>query len=168
MDKINATKEENRKVCENILKKGDKQDQDDLNIIEKIISKDNTEPIYIEAYLKLLKKLKSEQFLKQIIKYEYFLPKELINKEFAELYPKKYSSSELFHKLYEKIISYNNPTDLNEKMLFYKDLVSIVPDYYINYIKGFTDYSSNKELSIFIIILRIKKGIIKHIKEIEK
>ena len=53
-------------------------------------------------------------------------------------------------------------------MLFYKDLVSIVPDYYINEIKGFTDYSSNKELSIFIIILRLKKGIIKHIKEIEK
>ena len=74
MNKINETKEENRKVCENILKKGDKQDQDDLNIIEKIISKDNTEPIYIEAYLKLLKKLKSEQFLKQITKYEYFLP----------------------------------------------------------------------------------------------
>ena len=53
-------------------------------------------------------------------------------------------------------------------MLFYKDLVSIVPDYYINDIKGFTDYLSNKELSIFIIVLRIKKGIIKHIKEIEK
>ena len=149
------------------LKDKDNLYQIDLIEVENIISKDNTEPIFIHTYLTLLKKLKKIELLKTIIKkYEYFVPKELINEEFSEFYEKKLSSKQLFNNLYQKIITYLKTFSFDKKVKFFKEFCSILPDFSDNDIKGFTDYKSNKELSIFILAQKIKSGIITHIKQI--
>ena len=141
--------------------------QFDLINVENIISKDNTSPIFIQTYLTLLKELKKIELLKKKIKkYEYFVPKELINQEFSEFYEKKLSSAQLLNDLFQKIITYLKTFSFDKKVKFYKEFCSILPDFSDDDIKGFTDYKTNKELSIFILAQKIKNGIIKHIKQI--
>lgn len=164
MNKINEIKNQYRQICDKITKK-EFLDKKDLNVIENIISKDNTEPEIVLTYLKLVQKFKSEQFLNQIEKYKYFISKEIINKGFSTNYEKKLSSSDLFTMLYKKIINYSDSMTFNEKMSFYNNLVDIDSNY--DKIKGFTDYKTNKELTIFILVQNIKKGIQKYVKEIK-
>ena len=55
-----------------------------------------------------------------------------------------------------------------EKLNFYRGIGNIGPDLKLkDVIKGFTDYSTNKELSIFIIVQNIKKRILNRIDEME-
>jgi len=164
MNKINEIKNQYRQICDIIIKK-EFLDMKDLNVIEEIISKDNTEPEFVLTYLKLVQKFKKEEFLNQIEKYKYYLSKEIISKEFSKFYEKKLSSSDLFTMLWKKIINYPNLKTFNEKMSFYNDLVNIDSSY--DNIKGFVDHKKNKELTIFILVQNIKKGIFKYVKEIK-
>jgi len=166
MDKINDIKDNNRQICENILQKKDNFMKEELCFVENIIKKDNTDPIIILTYLKLLRKFKKEELLENIKKYEFFLPKETINKEFSETYIKMSSSSELFYMLYSKISSFSYTIGLVEKNIIFSVIISNLLNHDSNYIRGFTDYASNKELSIFILVRNIKKGIIKRLNKI--
>ena len=79
MNKINEAKAKYRLLCDSILKKGDTITQDDLNQIEEIIQKDNTEPKFILTKLHVLKKLKKEkEYLNLIKEYKYLLGKDII------------------------------------------------------------------------------------------
>ena len=167
MDKINEIKKENIKLCQNILDKNDKQTESDLYEVEKIISKDNTEPIFINTYLKLLLKFKKNIFLETIKKYEYYLSKDLMNKEFSLFYQKKFSSAQLYYNLIEKIILYLELEDVIDKKSFYQDIILSLPKYDDKDIKGFTDYYANKELSIYILVQHIKNSIIKHLNDVK-
>jgi len=168
IDEINAIKKGNIDICEKINQKKDYSNQENLAIVEKIISRDNTDPIVIQTYLKILNKLNNENLLQNIIKYEFFLSKEWISKEFNNTYKKELSSSDLFYRLFDHITTFS--TDMNpiEKFNFYRGIGNIGPDLNLkDVIKGFADYSTNKELSIFIIVQNIKKRILNHIDEIE-
>ena len=90
MSKIRATKENYIKICEKIVLKGDKVNFNDLNTIEKIISKDNTEPLFVLTYLKLINEFKNDKYSEEIIKYLDFLPKELIKEHFLIIIILKY------------------------------------------------------------------------------
>ena len=165
MDKINEIKIQYRQTCENILKKKEKMDENDLNTIEKIILKDNTEPIFILTYLKLIKKFKKSEFLNKIMQYKWFLTKDLLEKEFPEFCNQKIPSSEILFTLFNKIMNCPILKNLKEKIKFYNELVFIEDK--SDDIKGFIDYERNKELERHILVINIKKGIIKHIEGIK-
>ena len=167
MDKINETKTENKEQCEIICNKEGEFVQNDLDLIEKIIAQDNTEPIFILAYLKVIKHLKKQDFKNQIAKYIFFLSKELIKKNFPEYLDMKESSSEMFEKLYENILKSSfDSKNVTEKIFFHNSLTFF--DKNCVDIKGFTDYNKNKELSIYFLVKKVKEGIIKRINKIEK
>ena len=123
MNKINENKINLIQICQNILNKNDNQTIEDLDYAEKIISKDNTKQIIILICLKLLKKFKYEEFCRQIQKYEYFLPKDLVNKEFSNFFQKKLSSSDLFYYLNQKIIENTQAKKLKAKLTLIKNFV---------------------------------------------
>ena len=168
MDKINEIKIEMKKICEDILKRLDKLEKKDSEAIEKIISKDNTEPIFILAYLKLIKKLREKDLINEIEKYKFFLSEELIKANFPEFTGEKISSSRLFKNIIDKIINYNNIIKsknlTEEKILFYKSLFSY--DIKCEKIKGDIDYKQNKELAIYYLFNKIREGLIKCINKI--
>ena len=168
MDKINEVKIKMKKICEDILKRLDKLEKKDSEAIEKIISKDNTEPIYILAYLKLIKKLREKELINEIEKYKFFLSEELIKANFPEFTGEKISSSRLFKNIIDKIINYNNIIKsknlTEEKILFYKSLFSY--DIKCEKIKGDIDYKQNKELAIYYLFNKIREGLIKCINKI--
>ena len=167
MDKINETKRDIIKECQNILDKNDKQSINDLNFVEKLMLKDNTEPVVIKTYLKLLQKFNNEEFLEAIKKYEHFLSKESFDNEFSKVYQKKLSSSELFSIIYKRITEYNKNDDSEKKLDFYQNLVFNVPIYDETGIKGFTDYQRNRELTIYILVQNIIKGLMKRVNNIK-
>ena len=108
MDKINEIKNEYKKICDDILKREDNLTKKDLEIVENFILKDNIEPKFILAYLKLIQKFKEkEEFLIQIEKYKYFLSKEIIDREFYIYKIQKISSSEIFRMLIKIIIKFS-------------------------------------------------------------
>ena len=168
MDKINEIKIEMKKICEDILKRLDKLEKKDSEAIEKIISKDNTEPIFILAYLKSIKKLREKDLINEIEKYKFFLSEELIKANFPEFTGEKISSSRLFKNIIDKIINYNNIIKsknlTEEKILFYKSLFSY--DIKCEKIKGDIDYKQNKELAIYYLFNKIREGLIKCINKI--
>ena len=168
INEVNNIKKDNIAICEEINRKKDYSNKENLTKIEKIISRDNTDPIVVQTYLKIINKLNNASLLQNIKKYEFFLSKEWINKEFSNTYKKELSSSDLFYRLFNHITTFS--TDMNplEKLNFYRCIGNIGPDLKLkDVIKGFTDYSTNKELSIFIIVQNIKKRILNHIDEIE-
>ena len=133
-----------------------------------MISQDNTEPIVVHTYLKIINKLNKANLIQNIKKYEFFLSKEWINKEFSNTYKKELSSSDLFSRLFDHITTFSKRMNPLEKLNFYKGIGNIGPDLKLkDVIKGFTDYSTNKELSILIIVQNIKKKILNRIDEIE-
>ena len=89
MKKVFETKNQFRIKCEEIIKIEEKPDENDLNLIKSIISRDNTDPKFVLIYLQIMRKFKKEKFLDEIEKYRYFLPKEIINTEFDKFYKKK-------------------------------------------------------------------------------
>jgi len=164
MYKINEIKNQYRQTCDEILKKKDSFERKDLETVENIILNDNTEPKIVLCYLKLIQKFRSSKLPDEIEKYKYFLSKEVINEEFSKIYQKKLSSSNLFHELFQLILNYSNKMNLIEKIHFYNKLVSIDSAYDI--IKGFIDYKANKELTIYILVANIKRGISKYVNRI--
>ena len=168
INEVNNIKKDNIAICEEINRKKDYSNKENLTKIEKIISRDNTDPIVVQTYLKIINKLNNASLLQNIKKYEFFLSKEWINKEFSNTYKKELSSSDLFYRLFNHITTFS--TDMNplEKLNFYRGIGNIGPDLKLkDVIKGFTDYSTNKELSIFIIVQNIKKRILNRIDEME-
>jgi len=166
MDKINEIKNSYRQTCDKIFQKENTLEIKDLESIENILMNDNTEPKIVLCYLKLIQKFRKEDFLNQIEKYEYFLSKEVINKEFPTLFKKEISSSDMFYQLFQEILNFSDSMTLADKICFYNKLVSIDSRY--NNIKGFVDYNINKELTIFILVTNIKKDIAKYVNEIKK
>ena len=72
----------------------------------------------------------------------------------------------MFYQLFQGILNYSDSMTPADKICFYNKLVSIDSRY--NNIKGFVDYDTNKELTIFILVTNIKKGIAKYVNEIKK
>ena len=168
IDKINDIKKDHIAICEKINQKKDYSNQENLAKVEKMISQDNTDPIVVQTYLKIINKLNNANLIENIKKYEFFLSKEWINKEFSNTYKKELSSSDLFYRLFDHITTFSTHMNPLEKLNFYKGIENIGPDLKLkDVIKGFTDYSTNKELSIFIIVQNIKKRILNRIDEIE-
>ena len=168
IDIINDIKKDNIATCEMINQKEDYSNQENLTKVENIISRDNTEPIVVQTYLKIINKLNNANLLQNIKKYEFFLSKEWINKEFGNSYKKELSSSELFYRLFDHITTFSTDMSPQEKLNFYRGIGNIGPDLKLkDVIKGFTDYNRNKELSIFIIVQNIKQRILNRIDEIE-
>ena len=165
MDKINEIKNQYRQTCDDILQKKDSFEKKDLDTVENIILNDNTEPKVVLCYLKLIQKFRNKDFLYEIEKYKYFLSKEVINKEFSKLYQKNMSSSNMFHELFQKILNYSDSMNSIDKIHFYNKLVSIDSGY--DNIKGFINYKTNKELTIYILVINIKKGIAKYVNKIK-
>ena len=165
MNKIKAQKNLNIQKCEKILKELNENNKNDFYEIENIIRKDNTEEIFILTYLKLIEKFNGKNLENEFDRYMHILSKESINKNFPQFNDKKVSSSDLFFNIYNKILNYRKNDDSYKKVQFYKELVYINPKY--DNIRGFTDYEKNKELAIYFLVIRIKVGIIKHIKKIE-
>ena len=116
------------------------------------------------TYLKLIEKFNKDNLKTYFNKYTHILSKETINKNFPQFNSEKQSSSSLFLNTLEKILKYKNTNISFLEIAFYNDLVYINPEY--DDIRGFTNYEKNKELAIFILVIRIKNGIIKHIKKI--
>ena len=164
MKKVFETKNQFRLKCEEIIKKEEKPDENDLNLIKSIISRDNTDPKFVLIYLQIMRKFKKEKFLDEIEKYRYFLPKEIINKEFDKFYQKKLSSWELYKRLCDRIMDFNNSIASTEKMNYYFDITNIETKYDV--IKGIADYINTKELTIYILIHNIQQGIKNRIKGI--
>ena len=164
MNKIETKKIANIQKCEKILKGLNGDNKNELNEIEDIIRKDNTEEIFILTYLKLIAKFNKDNLETHFDKYIHILSKKTINENFPQFNNKKQSSSFLFFNTLNKILKYKNTNIPFQKIDFYKELVYINPKY--DNIRGFTNYEKNKELSIFILVIRIKNGIIKHIKKI--
>ena len=135
-----------------------------LYLINNIISRDNTEPIFVLIYLQFVRKFNKEKFLDEIEKYRYFLPKEIINKEFDKFYQKKLSSWELYKRLYDRIRDFDNSMTSTEQMNYYFDITNIETKYDV--IKGIADYINTKELTIYILIHNIQQGIKNRIKGI--
>jgi hypothetical protein len=165
MDKINEIKNQYRQTCDDILQKKDSFEKKDLDTVESIILNDNTEPKVVLCYLILIQKFRNKDFLYEIEKYKYFLSKEVINKEFSKLYQKNMSSSNMFHELFQKILNYSDSMNSIDKIHFYNKLVSIDSGY--DNIKGFINYKTNKELTIYILVINIKKGIAKYVNKIK-
>lgn len=168
MDKINEIKNANKNLCEDILKRIDKIDDKDYEDIESIISKDNTEPIYILTYLTIIKKLKVKDFKNEIEKYKFFLSEEIIKNNFPEFNGEKKSSGNLFKELFSKIMNFNDLFEsktLKQKIHFYNNLVFFGLN--CEKIKGFIVYKNNKELAIYYLVNKIKEGIIKYINKIK-
>ena len=166
MNKINKDKEQKKQICENIFKKADEELViEDLITVEDIISKINTEPIIILTYLKLFKKFKKkEEYMQQIINYDFFLSKE----QFQQINEKKLSSSALlFTELYDNIAKCSGSIELNNKDFLFLMLISKSEVLDKKFLKGFTDYESNPELSIFILVQNVKQSIIKRIKKVK-
>ena len=165
MNIIYATKKHYIEQCKKIAEKGDKADFDDLGSIEKIINKDNTEPLIVQTYLRLISKYKNDKFSEQINKYLVFLPKELIKEQFPNYYSNKFPSSDLFIEIWKSIERYNDDWSLILKIIYYKKfgLFEMRDDD----IKGFTDYTKNKELMMYILVRRILNGIIKPVQNID-
>jgi len=168
INEVNNIKKDNIAICEEINQKKDYSNKENLTKIEKIISRDNTDPIVVQTYLKIINKLNNASLLQNIKKYEFFLSKEWINKEFSNTYKKELSSSDLFYRLFDHITTFSTDMNPREKLNFYRGIGNIGPDLKLkDVIKGFTDYSTNKELSIFIIVQNIKKRILNRIDEME-
>ena len=122
MKKVFETKNQFRLKCEEIIKKEEKPDENDLNLIKSIISRDNTDPKFVMIYLQIMRKFNKEKFLDEIEKYRYFLPKEIINKEFDKFYQKKLSSWELYKRLCDRIMDFDNSMTSTEQMNYYFDI----------------------------------------------
>ena len=164
MNKINEAKAKYRLLCDSILKKGDTVTQDDLNQIEEIIQKDNTEPKFILTKLHVLKKLKKEkEYLNLIKEYKYLLGKDTI-KENVQSNEDIPSASKLFYDFLEKIGDFSEKMHSFQKSIFHNKLFSMVPE--MNDIKGFLDYESNKEYAIFVLVQKMRNGIYKNIDKI--
>ena len=160
MNKINETKEKFKEQFSKIEEKGEKVEYNDLYTAEKIISKDNSEPMFIISYLKLIEKFENNKYSEKTENYLPFLSGEVIKQNFPSFYGKKINSSILFQNLLGKIETFNKNWFLLLKIIFYNKL-NIFPN--MNEIKGFADYSSNKELVIYNLGRRILNGIIQHI-----
>lgn len=168
MDKINEIKNANKNLCEDILKRIKNIDAKDYVDIESIISKDNTEPIYVQTYLTIIKKLKIKDFENEIEKYKFFLSEEIIKNSFPEFKGEKKSSEKLFKELISKIMKFNKffeTKTLYQKIYFYNNLVFF--DLNCEKIKGCIVYKNNKELAIYCLVDKIKEGIIKYINKIK-
>ena len=164
MKKVFETKNQFRIKCEEIIKIEEKPDENDLNLIKSIISRDNTAPKFVLIYLQIMRKFNKEKFLDEIEKYSYFLPKEIINKEFDKFYQKKLSSWELYKRLCDRIMDFDNSMTSKEKMNYYFNITNIETKYDV--IKGIADYINTKELTIYILIHNIQQGIKNRIKGI--
>ena len=164
MNKIEEKKIENIQKCEKILKGLSEDNKNELNEIEDIIRKDNTEEIFILTYLKLIEKFNKNNLETHFEKYAHILSKETINNNFPQFNDKKKPSSVLFSNTLNQIMKYKNTNIPFQKTDYYNELVYINPKY--DNIRGFTSYEKNKELAIYILVTRIKNGIIKHIKKI--
>ena len=164
MNKIEEKKIENIQKCEKILKGLSEDNKNELNEIEDIIRKDNTEEIFILTYLKLIEKFNKNNLETHFEKYAHILSKETINNNFPQFNDKKKPSSVLFSNTLNQIMKYKNTNIPFQKIDYYNELVYINPKY--DNIRGFTSYEKNKELAIYILVTRIKNGIIKHIKKI--
>ena len=159
LDKIYKTKEKFKEQFKKIEEKGEKVEYRDLDTLEIIISKDNTEPMFIISYLKLVEKFENDKYSEKIKKYLPFLPREVIKQHFPSYYKEKKDSSSLFKNLLETIESFRKYWDIMKKIMFYNKLDIKNKDE----IKGVSEYSSNKELVIYNLYRRISKGIIQHI-----
>ena len=165
MKKVFETKNQLQLKCKEIIKNEENSNENDLRLIKNIISRDNTDPIFVLIYLKMVRKLDNENFLGEIEKYKYFLSKEIINNEFGKFYKKDLSSWELFKWLCDKIMDFDNSMTSTEKMCFFLDITSIETKY--NIIKGIADFQNSKELTIYILVHNIQQGIIYRIKKIK-
>ena len=166
MNKIIAKKDSNIRKCEKILNEINSGDnKNNLSEIEDIMRKDNSEQIFILTFLKLIETLNKENLEDQFDKYIHILSKDSINQNFPKFNHKKVSSVKLFSDIFDKILNLKNFDKSLEKVQFYNDLIYI--DSKLDNIRGFTNYEKNKELSIYILVTQIKKGIAKHIKKIE-
>ena len=166
MNKIIAKKDSNIRKCEKILNEiNSGGNKNNLSEIEDIMRKDNSEQIFILTFLKLIETLNKENLEDQFDKYIHILSKDSINQNFPKFNHKKVSSVKLFSDIFDKILNLKNFDKSLEKVQFYNDLIYI--DSKLDNIRGFTNYEKNKELSIYILVTQIKKGIAKHIKKIE-
>lgn len=164
---INKTRNNNIQACQEIFQKGNKQEINDLKTVEKIISRDNAHPMIVKTYLTLLNKFNKKEFSEKIDEYKYFLTREDLINEFPGTEKGKLSSSEMFYNFYEKITNYSYQKNPNDNVPFFRELMSIIPKFEEDKVKGFIDYNSNKELAILILVLKIKGGIYKNINKIE-
>ena len=89
MNKIEEKKIENIQKCEKILKGLSEDNKNELNEIEDIIRKDNTEEIFILTYLKLIEKFNKNNLETHFEKYAHILSKETINNNFPQFNDKK-------------------------------------------------------------------------------
>ena len=75
MDEIKKAKIQNINICEDILKRLDKIRNEDYETILKIISKYNTEPVFILTYLKLIIKKKKKDIIMKLRNINFFYQK---------------------------------------------------------------------------------------------
>lgn len=161
MNKIREAKEKLKAQFKKIEEKGENVEYNDLNAIEKIISKDNTEPMFIIFYLQLIEKFEKDKYDEKIKKYLPFLSIEDINKHFPSYLNLKTDSSKLFEILFDKIKSFKRDWFLMLKINYFNELSDFKNDDII--IKGVLEYSSNKNLFLYNLFRRIINGIIQHI-----
>ena len=164
MKKVFEIKNKFKEDSMNIIKRKEEADENDYELIKTIISRDNTEPDIVLAYLEMVRKFDNDEFLPEIQKYQYFLSDGMILKNFEKFYQKEVSASELFFNLWNKIKKFSTSYSSTEKMCFYLDLVNIETPY--DNIKGIADYENTKELALYILVHNIKQGIIEQIKRI--
>ena len=165
MEKIFEIKKKFNEESSSILSK-ETLDEKDLKVMEAIISKDNTHPNFVLAFLRCVLKLNNDKFINEVEKYKFFLPKEIINREFGKYYLKNISALDLFNDMINKISNFSDLMSYDEKMIFYKELTHVETEY--DMIRGIGyNYLENRELTLYILVHNMKYGIIGYVKNIK-
>lgn len=143
MEKIKQSQKDINLEFNEILKT-EKDEKNILKGIEKLLSKDNTNPHILLKYLLLKLKCNEKDFPVFLEKYSYFLPKEILKSNFNNYNIKKKSSIEFFQILYEKIEHYSKGMDINYRIDFYLNFKTIPLDK--EFINNYVSYDNNPEL----------------------
>ena len=138
----------------------------DLENMEKLISKDNTQTEYVFEYLKLFSKFKNAELNRKLEQFEFFLSKDIKTKFFKNYFKGTNFSCDIFKILYGKIEKFSPEISINDKICFYLGLIDKDFDY--DSINGIVVYSENRELYLITLINTIKYGIEDHIKNIKE
>ena len=138
----------------------------DLENMEKLISKDNTQTEYVFEYLKLFSKFKNAELNRKLEQFEFFLSKDIKTKFFKNYFKGTNFSCDIFKILYGKIEKFSPEISINDKICFYLGLIDKDFDY--DSINGIVEYSENRELYLITLINTIKYGIEDHIKNIKE
>ena len=138
----------------------------DLENMEKLISKDNTQTEYVFEYLKLFSKFKNAELNRKLEQFEFFLSKDIKTKFFKNYFKGTNFSCDIFKILYGKIEKFSPEISINDKICFYLGLIDKDFDY--DSINGIVEYSENRELYIITLINTIKYGIEDHIKNMKE